>query len=381
MSAKGTKPQEQILDGSDLPNLEYLPKYKDSKDTAKIAHQHDYCGRNSIYTQRQAFRKSNHREESEERVIYTKPGRARPLELVKGKEEQRAGKLPQHNSPGTFEANLEIRPTRDIFIIKKKLYHRDNLPAFGYQPRHVVMTQKRLHEVYEQFANLNFTAFKHMLGIDIAKDKDKRDFVVWVRQESALEHSYICVEKDTGYATLMQIVKKDHSGKVQNVIYVPFHMGEAMVMTESYIDKSGRLRNIVHIGVAGAAAANNTETDRRSGLERFDDGTMMWVLSSYKGDKCTTGAAALRPDGSIVIMLNSLNKKLAQNAARSFGGEQILPSTQTWTGRFSLEACVPVAEDKFVIRTEYKAAVRKQTSALVDGSCIPGLLPIFDVKL
>jgi hypothetical protein len=377
----GTNPPAQILDGSDLPNLEFLPKYKDGKETTQISHQYDYCGRNSIHVKNHSFRKANTRTESEEMVIYTKPGRARPLELVSAVKDDRAGKLPQHNTPGSFHPDLEIRPTRDIFIIKKKVYHIDNLPNFGYSPHSVVMTQKKLHEIYEQFANLNFVAFKHMLGIDLAKDKDKRDFTVWVRKESPLEHSYICVDKDSGYATFMQIVKKDQAGKVINVIYSPFHMGEAMVMTESYIDSSGRLRNIVHIGVAGAAAESNTETDRRSGVERFDDGTMMWVLSSYKGSKCTTGAAALKPDGSIVIMSKSLNKKLAQNAARSFGGEQILPSTQTWTGRFSLEACVPVSEDKFVIRTEYKTAVRRQTSALVDGSCIPGLRPIFDVKL
>lgn len=379
---KNTNPPTQVLDGSDLPNLEVLPKYKDGKETTNIAHQYDYCGRNSLHVRKQSFRKSNTWTKEEEMVVYTKPGRARPLQLISAADtDGRAGRLPQHNSPGAFEPNLEIRPARDIFIIKNKVYHTDYLPGFGYSLCSVVMTQKKIHDIYEQFANLSFSAFQHMLGVNISKEKDKRDFTVWVRQESPLEHSYICTEEESGYATFMQIVKRDNSGRVVNVIYVPFQTGEAMVMAESYIDSNGRLRNIVHIGLPNGSTTDESELDKRSGLERFDDGTMLWVLSKYKNGKCTTGAAALKPDGSIIVLPNSLNKKLAQNAARSLGGEHILPSTQAWTGRFSLDACVSAAEDSFIIRTEYKAAVRKQTSALVDGSCIPGLRPIFDVKL
>lgn len=378
---ENTNPPIQVLDGSDLPNLENLPKYKDGKETTKISHQYDYCGRNSLHVRRQSFRKSNLLEESEEIVIYTKPGKARPLQLKASVSDGRAGRLPQHNTPGNFDPNMEVRPTRDIFIIKNKIYHTDYLPDFGYTPHSVVMTRKKLHDIYEQFSNLSFAAFQHMLGINIAQDRDKRDFEVWVRKESPLEYSYICTELESGYATFMQIVKKNETGQIVNVIYVPFELGEALVMAESYIDGSGRLRNVVHIGLPNASNTEESQLDKRSGLERLDDGTMIWILSQYKGTKCSTGAAALRPDGSIVLMANSLNKKLAQNAGRSLGGECIATATQTWTGRFSLDACVPASEDPFIIRTEYKAAVRKQTSALVDGSCIPSLQPIFDVKL
>ena len=107
---------------------------------------------------------------------------------------------------------------------------------------------------------------------------------------------------------------------------------------------------------------------------------MLWTVSSYKKDRSTTGAAALRPDGTIVLMKNSQNKKLAQAAARSFGGEGIHPETKTWNGKFSPDGCLPFEKDSYELRVDYKAAVAKQTSALIDGSCIPGLLPIFDPK-
>ena len=80
-------------------------------------------------------------------------------------------------------------------------------------------------------------------------------------------------------------------------------------------------------------------------------------------------------------MKNSQNKKLAQGAARSFGGEGIDSQTNVWNGKFSIDGCLPFDKDPFELRTAYKAAVSKQTSALLDGSCIPGILPIFDPKI
>ena len=122
-----------------------------------------------------------------------------------------------------------------------------------------------------------------MLGFS-DKDRDKRDFDLWIKQdpENELEYSYLVTDCESGFANFMQIVKKNEEGIPTNVIFMPFHGGKAVVMAESYIDDDGRLRNVAHIGIAGAAAVNNTKTDRRSGLERFDDGTMMWTVSSFK---------------------------------------------------------------------------------------------------
>lgn len=373
-------PNYQPPNGSDIPDLEVLPEYKDTKNTAKISHSVDYCSASSNYSQKQYFRKGIEREEDEEMVVYTKPGYARALELKLAPEDLRAGKLPQHNTQGEFDPNMPIPPTRDITVIQQDVYHADLLANYGFVYARAVMTQKRIYTLHQQFFNLNFVAFKHMLGCS-EKERDKRDFDLWIKKESDFEYSYVVTDVENGFATFMQIVKKNEEGIPKNIIFMPFHGGKAVVMAESYIDDDGRLRNVAHIGIAGAAAVNNTKTDRRSGLERFDDGTMMWTVSSFKRGRSTTGAAALRPDGLIVLMKNSQNKKLAQAAARSFGGEGINPQTKVWNGKFSIDGCLPFDKDPHDLRTDYKAAVLKQTSALLDGSCIPGLLPIFDPKI
>ena len=370
----------QPPDGSDIPDLEYLPEYKDTKKTPKVEHSHDYFGSGANQNKRYFRKGFEERDEEDEMIVYTKPGKARALELNLPPDDPRAGKLPQHNSQGEFDPNMEIRPTRDITVMQGLLYHADTLPQNDYFRAQAVITQKRLYELHQQFFNLNYVAFKHMIGID-ENSKDKRDFEIWVKQESELEYSFIYTDEETGFANFMEIIKKDEEGIPMNVVYTPFHKGQPVVMAETYRDDSGRLRNIAHIGIAGAASVNNTKTDRRSGLERFDDGTLLWTLSSFKKGRCTTGAAALRPDGSVILMPQSQNKKLAQAAARSFGAEGINPSTEAWTGKFSIDGCVSSEKDKYPLRTDYKSAVRNQTSALIDGSCIPGLLPIFEPRM
>ncbi|NQY79972.1 MAG: hypothetical protein HRT47_06640 [Candidatus Caenarcaniphilales bacterium] len=373
-------PNYEPPDGSDLPNLEYLPEYKDTKNTAKINHSVDYCSAKSDYSQKQYFRKGIDREEDQEMIVYTKPGQARAIELVTGDDDPRAGELPQHNTQGEFDPNIPIPPTRDITDIQKDFYQRYLFKQYGYHQVTAVMTQKKLITLHSQFYNLKLMAFRHMLGIE-EKERDKRDFEVWVKELGEKEHAFLVADPLMGFANFMQIVKKNDEGIPKNVIFIPFHEGNAVVMAESYIDDDGRLRNIAHIGIAGAAAVNNTKTDRRSGLERFDDGTIMWTVTSYKKGRSTTGAAALRPDGTIVLMKNSQNKKLAQAAARSLGGEGINPQNKVWNGKFSIDGCLPFDKDPHELRTDYKKAVLKQTSALIDGSCIPGILPIFDPKL
>ena len=75
-------------------------------------------------------------------IVYTKPGHARALELRLPPEDNRAGKLPQHNTQGEFDANMPVPPTRDITGIQKDIYHVDLLPNYGFVYARAIMTKK-----------------------------------------------------------------------------------------------------------------------------------------------------------------------------------------------------------------------------------------------
>ena len=69
---------------------------------------------------------------------------------------------------------------------------------------------------------------------------------------------------------------------------------------------------------------------------------------------------------------------MAKNAARNMGAEKI-GKDGAWTGKFGRDACVAELQDKYVMRQEYKQAVRRQSNQIIDGASIPGLIPIFNI--
>jgi len=115
----------------------------------------------------------------------------------------------------------------------------------------------------------------------------------------------------------------------------------------------------------------------QNSLERLDDGTIIWTSSDFKDGQKLNGAAILRENGH-VILLEDGDKTMAEFSARNLGAEGINAKTLAWTGNYSADACLAETEDKYIVRTEYKEAVRKQVYQIVDGACIPGPEPIFD---
>jgi hypothetical protein len=367
MSSKPPAPQGKS-------NLTLFGK-KENTRSVYITQSFDYIGRNSVYS-KQYFRKGPHPTLDREKVVYThrEPGNARGLELILEPEDPRVGIVKYHNTDAIFNSNLEIKPTMD-FEPFEKFHSIEYLMLQKYQEISVVTTKKRLDLVYNNFKHLNYLGFMEMINYSDPKI-DKRDFDVVAKKVNEYETRYAVIHPDTKLVKFIQIIRRNKLSEVDSIIHINFDAGIAVSVNESYVDKDGNLRNYVHLGITGAAS-----NSRRSGIERFNDGTVIWTVSAYKRGRYRTGAAALRPDGSVVLMRNSQDLLLAQTAARDIGAEQVNPVNQSWTGRFSPDSCVPEANDRYVIRREYKTSIRKQCFSLVDGSCIPGLIPIFDVKL
>ena len=194
----------------------------------------------------------------------------------------------------------------------------------------------------------------------------------------------------------MQVITRNPAGEIINLKNITYDAGEPVVINESLIDKFGNKRGIAHIGAKGPNATI------MNALERFDDGTICWHVSQgldipktrliannmLKYDFCPESATALmKEDGSVFfvdpitgqLVLRDNLTQLAQTAARNLGAEGIDANTQDWTGDFALEACIAEAEDRYILRREYKEAVRKQLYQIIDGASIPGLDPIFNV--
>lgn len=304
--------------------------------------------------------------ESEGRVVYMGPGKARALQLKTPLQDNRAGLFPSHNTPGIFNLHIPSLPSLSIDEYLSWNTIQD-LEDNGFSKRTFILTKKRLHCLSEQFGNLSLNGFRGMMCLD--NESDRRDFDVWIKYKtnSNIQMAYIHPEFGT-----IQFVQELYLSELMQVIdlrHVIFDSGIATVINQTRYDSNGNLRNIAHVGKTGNSSYHNS-------LERFDDGAVVWTCTDLKSSK--SGSALLKENGEVLLIKNG-DYLLSKGAGRNLGAEGINSHNHTWTGSFAQEACIAEAYDKHIIRREYKSAVRKQANSIIDGACIPGLEPIFKI--
>lgn len=332
-----------------------------------VAHHFNYFGR------RTKFKKHGlgFDLENQGRVVYMVPGQARALQLTDSEQiaDHRAGRIPQHNSPGFFHNQLGIITSSSLNEYLN-FTNIETLESSGFSQQNSILTKRKLSHLAKQFCNLTTQGFKGMMCLD--GDSDKRDFEIWTRYKDNFTIQVAYINPELGCIQFIQEITRNNYMSIVDVKHIVFEMGIALVINQTCYDEFGNLRNIAHVGVTG-----NQKTGYNNSLERFDDGTIIWTCSNHKAKGIPTGSAALKDNGEIILIAGDPN--LAKSAARNLGAEGINEHNQTWTGQYSESACIPEAEDRFIIRREYKNAVRKQANQIVDGACIPGLEPIFKV--
>lgn len=309
--------------------------------------------------------------EENSKIIYFAPGRAKSLEIRTIDLSSKAGRFPQHNTQGDFSLDIELRPSLTLD------YYRDLVSVFaleeaGFSSQNTTLTKKKIAKLALQFAHLSIQSFKEMLCLQ--NETDKRDFEIWVREEGFNQYDIAYVNPNTSLIQFMQTIIVNDDNQICDLRHVVYDACTPIVINQTFVDSSNRIRNVAHVGVTGS-----TSNSFVNSLERLDDGTLIWTTSDIRGFDLIAGSAALRDDGEVILFEDS-NPTLAQFSARNLGAEGIDPRTQAWTGKFSPEACLPESMDKYIIRTQYKAAVRKQVNQIIDGACIPGLMPIFRIS-
>ncbi len=356
-------------------------KTKPEKEVVNIRHSFNYFNKN---ISRPHFKERTESSTEREQIIYTAPGKAMSLELRMSASDPRAGIYPQHNSLGFFKKQLEVLPSL-ILDDYKNIHTALCLHDAGYVPKTARLTKKHLEKVAQQFANLNKRCFRDMMCL---YKEDTRDFSAWVKipvnHQEWIEHNgkQLPINCDINIAFVnprlqliqyMQTMRYNAEAKIVDMKHVVFEAGLPLVINQSTFDIYGNLRNIAHVGMTGS----NSNSFQNS-LERFDDGTVVWTSSDFKDRQTQTGSAALRDSGEVIIIEGG-NKVMAEFSARNLGAEGINPKTLAWTDRFSPDACIAEKDDRFIVRREYKQAVRKQVYQIIDGACIPGPEPIFDL--
>jgi hypothetical protein len=350
-------------------------------DIVKVGHSFNYFNK-----QRRSFKNSDEKKQVPEKVIYTNPGQARSLKLYQKDFEYRVGNFPQHNSAGDFHENLEILPSISLEVFSD-LHTVSNLLEREFEEQNAVLTKKKISKIGKQFANLSSECFLQMMCLH--DSKDKRDFKIWVKRgpigfftspnishQQSFEGEEIVIayiNQSRGTIQFIQTITKNIYGDIIDLKHVVYELGIPIVINQSTFDKFGNLRNIAHVGVTGS-----TKNGFINSLERFDDGTVLWTSSELVKGCYHSGSSALKIDGS-VILLDGGNKKLSEFSARNLGAEGIHPRTLSWSGKYSPDACLREIDDKFIVRREYKSAVRKQVYQIIDGACIPGPEPIFNI--
>lgn len=322
-------------------------------------------------------------DEENEQVIFTDFGQARSVELKLPPPDLRAGTFPQHNTPGPFRKNFE---TIDSLRLDdyQGLHTAQCLEDAGFVVQRAILTRKHIDKVAHQFANLSPRCFRDMMCLF---DESKRDFEVWIKypQEHDNWVAYkgkripVGVDIDIAYINprldliqFIQTVRYDQDLNIIDLRHVVFEVGLPLVANQSCFDKFGNLRNIAHVGVTGSK-----QNAFQNSLERLDDGTVIWTSTDFKDGKKLTGTALLRHSGEVLLLADG-DRRMAEFSARNLGAEGINPKTLAWTGRYAPDAAKAERDDKYIVRTEYKQAVRSQVYQIVDGACIPGPEPIFD---
>jgi hypothetical protein len=256
-----------------------------------------------------------------------------------------------------------------------------------FEEQNTVLTKKKLSKISNQFANLSSECFLQMMCLH--DTKDKRDFKVWVKRgpigfftdpnvshQKKIEGEEIVIayiNQNRGTIQFIQTITRNIYGDIIDLKHVVYELGIPIVINQSTFDKFGNLRNIAHVGVTGSS-----QNGFINSLERFDDGSVIWTSSESVKGKYVSGSAALKPDGAVILLSGGENR-MSEFSARNLGAEGIHPRTLSWSGKYSSDACLSEIEDKFIVRREYKSAVRKQVYQIIDGACIPGPDPIFNI--
>ena len=340
-------------------------------DEVKLEHKYSYVGGHYAYKNSSKQGKRLDPENLKQLILMTKPGSASKVSISLPNEDQRAGNYPQHNTivaganeqelSSNFIDDLELIPSRtmDPYV---NLSDVASLQKAGFEERICSMTKQRLDKVQAQFSHLSSFAFNQMLDIPAP---DKRDFSVWckaIKKNNQVIIAFPC--KKTKQTLFAQVIQYNEHGMITGIKHCSFGDDEPLVINESLIDKFNNYRQIAHLGAKDNSKYFNS-------VERFDDGTVSWIISH----ESQIGAAALRPDGSIVFIENQQNHAV-EIAARNLGAEGVQDAS--WTGKFDPEACKPNAN---VMQEAFKDKVRTQISQIVDGAAIPGLDPIFWIEL
>lgn len=338
---------------------------EDPKNGFKVEHDHKYFSSTK--------NKNPLLDESKENlIIYMGPGVARSIELVDVHLDKRAGNFPQHNSIGEFPDDFQINPSL-VLSDFQGLSTKELLEEKGFFLETATLTKKKLSIIQNQFANLSPICFEEMMCIQ--SDVKQRDFEVFVRHNEDGEIVVAHLNPVLQIVQFFQCYRIDEYGEVREVKHVVCETGIPIVANQTLIDKYGNHRNIAHVGVTGSK-----KNSFYNSLERFDDGSLVWTSSDFKFGKNVTGSAVLLDDGSIKLLEGS-DTEMVEFSARNLGAEAIDAKTLKWKGKYSAEGCIAEDQDKYVTRREYKAQVRSKVNQIIDGACIPGLVPIFKVNI
>ncbi len=321
--------------------------------------------------------KSQDGKNSENRIIYTIPGKARSVEMILRDTDLRAGLYPQHNSQAYFTQHIEQLPAIS-FMDYSGLLGQSDLLAMGFVEETTTLTQKRLLKLSQQFSQMTLEAFKQMICVYDLKQRDYKVFVRRRQLEGELlsklqsEIEVAVFNPHFGLLQFVQKLQRNLIGEVINLKHITFDAGEPVVINESRLDQFGKLRQIAHVGDWSG------KSEYLNSVERFDDGTILWTITEQT-TQATSASAALKDNGQIII-LKDLDTPLHQAVARNLGAEGIDPQSGKWTGFYDADARKSDNEDKYLLRRSYKDSIRKQVYQIIDGAAIPGLLPIFDVS-
>lgn len=348
---------------------------KQSEEEKKLApapevsleHRHNYVGGAFAYKNSSQRGVMLDPENFQETVMMIGRGKARPVRIAVAPEDTRAGAYPQHNSPQEFREDLQIIESKSLDPYERMI-DVPTLESMGYKHKIIPTTKDRLLKIHSQFAHLSKFAFNQMMGI---ANPDKRDFDVWYKHiEKANQLLVAYPYKKTGVTVFVQVIS--FAQNMQDILaikHASFDEGKPVVVNETLVDQYNNIRQLAHLGVKGASTAYNS-------VERFDDGTVTWTVTFKNPDKSkTTGVAALKTDGEIVLLQKELNPAL-ELAARNLGAEAVI--NDAWAGKFSPEACQVECHE---LQKAFKDKVRKQIGQIVDGANIPGLIPIFNPLL
>lgn len=253
-------------------------------------------------------------------VIYMKPGQARSIEFKDACKDSRAGIYPQHNSIGSFPENLFINPSSNLFKFQG-LSTVLALEENDFIEGSAVLTQKKLSQIQNQFANLSSLCFEEMMCL--SSESKQRDFKVWYKfVEDEIIVAYI--NPNLEIVQFFQSYKLNNKAEVIDVKHIVCETGMPLVINQSFIDEYGNTRNIAHVGITGSK-----KNSFYNSLERFDDGSLVWTSTDYKSSQAKTGSAVLYDDGHIELLEGS-DSLMAEFSARNLGAEGVDAKTMSW---------------------------------------------------